>query len=135
MKSVLLCSLILITIVLYSCKESVIEYDQNPQPTYFQAKVDSLVLPDTVSVTDTLIAHLRGRLGPSACYSFYGFEDSTLENKVTIKVIGKQVYVGCIATPMGFDVDYKLFGLKKGYLFLEILNPDSLNIKDSVLIY
>ena len=135
MKSVSLYSLILITVILCSCDESVTEYDQYPAPSYFHAKVDSLAMPDSVSVTDTLIAYLTGKLGPSGCYSFFGFEDSTMENKVTIKVIGKQVYVPCIQTHMGFFENYKLFDLKKGFILLEILNPDNINIKDSVLIY
>ncbi len=135
MKSILLYLLILITLILYSCDDINTNKNSDPVPSYFHAKVDSLAIPDSVSVTDTLIAHLTGKLGPSGCYSFFGFEDSTMENKVTIKVIGKQVYVPCIQTPMGFFENYKLFDLKKGFLILEILNPDNLNIRDSILIY
>lgn len=120
--------------VFLSCDDDkLVTYDYN-NPVYYHVKVDTLIIPDSISVNDTLIANVRGTLGPSACYSFSNFEVNWLNDVVTLKVIGKYVNVGCIQAFMCLDEDYKLNNIKQGYFKIKIINPENQFISDSVFI-
>ncbi|MCI0449360.1 MAG: hypothetical protein L0Y79_06185 [Chlorobi bacterium] len=84
---------------------------------YFHAKTDTLILPDSVSALDTLIAKLKGPLGGSSCFHFSYFEVSSIEKGIKVKVWGKEILnTLCLAILVGFDKDYKIYNLRAGFL-------------------
>ncbi len=47
--------------------------DDDPSPD-FLIKIDSIVYPDTIQLTDTLSVKFYGEVGPDGCYEFNRFE-------------------------------------------------------------
>ncbi|MCK4700212.1 MAG: hypothetical protein KAT38_07750 [Bacteroidales bacterium] len=68
---------------------SCVKFDDPEEHTYFLVEVDSIILPDTITITDTLHISFYGTIGTNNCYSFSHFYPQTDEDTINIEVWGK----------------------------------------------
>ena len=68
---------------------SCVKFDDPEEHTYFLVEVDSIILPDTITITDTLHISFYGTVGTNKCYSFSHFYPQTDEDTINIEVWGK----------------------------------------------
>lgn len=129
-------SLPLVNLIIFYISSCDTVENNKPDVKYFHARVDSLLIPDSVGATDTIYVRLKGYLGENTCYYFSHFEISEIERGTTIKVWGRHVLnTPCIEIFIGFDEIHKIYNLRTGYFLIKVLNPDNQNIIDSVWVY
>ncbi|MGQ7870150.1 hypothetical protein [Sunxiuqinia sp. sy24] len=78
-----LSSLILLSIVSSS------EEEHHPNYEPFLIRVDSIQVPDNITINEPFDMRLYGTIGTNGCYQFLQFETKQQGNNITIKAWGK----------------------------------------------
>lgn len=111
-------------------------FDSEEDADYFQIKVDSLYLPDSVSINDNAEAHVFGYIGPDGCYMISHFENVQTDEGIALTVWGKHVHnITCTFSLVGLDDMYRFNINRVGYYKVKILNPHNQFILDSIYVY
>jgi hypothetical protein len=104
--------------------------DDGPDPD-FLIQIDSIVMPDTISLFDTLSVKFYGEIGPDGCYKFDRFEPvdrdgSEPDNSMKFKVWGKHEDNGnCSQQIVYLDgAEIRITGIAKGNFNVFVIQPD-----------
>lgn len=102
----------------------------------FHVKVDSVSVPNTIALNDTIVCKFWGILGSNGCYQFWHFRALHDSNRITISVWGyilKADICTCVMSQLN-GKEYRMKPDLKGYYRIHILQPDNTVMKDSVLV-
>ncbi len=109
-------------LIFWSCNT-----DTHRKVEYYVINVDSIQVPDTVSVSQTFKLQFFGTIGNNGCYFFDRFEVERQSNTVSVQVIGKyQVGRDGMCPEILPFLDEKFIHLKAdsiGEFFIEVKNP------------
>lgn len=107
-----------------------------PEVTYFIVRVDSIAVPDSIPQADTLRMTLYGTIGNNGDYAFDRFESTLSPHDLALTVWGKYTY-NDYATQVivGLNREFPVFPLYRGMFRICVIQPDSSNLLDSVLVY
>ena len=137
-RHILSASAILILTLLMAWSTGCKKDDDN---TDFLIKVDSIVMPDTLSFGDTLFVKFYGMVGPDGCYKFDRFEQvpnetSDLPNSMKFKLWGKHENSdNCPQQIVYLDgQEISITGLSKGNFFVFVIQPDGTVMRGVVYI-
>jgi hypothetical protein len=104
--------------------------DDGPDPD-FLIQIDSIVMPDTIGLSDTLSVKFYGEIGPDGCYKFERFEQIDLDqsepaNSMKFKVWGKHEDTGnCNQQIVYLDgAEIRISGIAKGNFNVFVIQPD-----------
>lgn len=101
----------------------------------FIIPVDSLVIPDSIVLNDTLEIIFFGIIGNNGCYSFERFESIEQQTSIQLTAIGKFTGAGvCTCEVVCLEESYFVTPLLAGQYYIEVLQPDNTVLKDSVLV-
>jgi len=127
-RHIFIASTVLILTVLVAWSTGCKKNDNNND---FLIKVDSIVMPDTLSFQDTLYVKFYGMVGPDGCYKFDRFEQvpyetGDLPNSMKFKVWGKhEDSENCTQQIVYLDGrEISITGLSKGNFFVFVIQPD-----------
>lgn len=102
--------------------------------TFFTIRVDSLQVPSTVALNDTIAVRLFGVVGYDGCHSFSHFLDTREPLRLDLTVRGRHRTWG-LCTDMMVVLDgreYRLVASRRGTLRLVIHQPDGSTLAGSV---
>ena len=104
--------------------------DDGPSPDYV-IQVDSVVMPDTIQLTDTLSVKFYGEVGPNGCYKFERFENistggSDPANSMKFRLWGKHEDTGnCSPQPVNLDgIGIGINGFIEGNFSVLVIQPN-----------
>jgi len=100
-------------------------------------QVDSISVQDSVALDDTLICKFYGIIGPNLCYQFSHFESKINTERIEFKLWGEKTGDDNCATAISYlnGKAFKTELYSKGMYFLNVIQPDSSVLRDSVFIY
>jgi len=115
--------IVLLFVLLFSsCGDDVVERSCT---NYFLARVDSMYVPDTVLVSDTIRIFLRGFRGGSSCYDFYQFDSYINNNVLDLEVWGKnEGCTACLAILVGYSKFFYVTKHHQGIFYIIAHQPD-----------
>ena len=125
--------LILMSIFFYNtCKKSTSPILNNK----FQILVDSLNVPETVNLSDTINCKFWAFIGPNLCYQFSHFETTKNSEYISIKLWGFNTGANVCATAISElrGKEYKFVAEQKGIFRINVLQSNNSILKDSVLV-
>ena len=101
----------------------------------FIIPVDSLVIPDSIVLNDTLEIRFFGTIGNNGCYSFERFESIEQQTSIQLTAIGKFTGAAtCTSVMVYLEESYFVIPSLAGQYYIEVLQPDNTVLKDSVLV-
>ncbi|RLD42438.1 MAG: hypothetical protein DRI89_07285 [Bacteroidetes bacterium] len=137
-KNTLIISVILVMTGLLVWSTGCKKDETNPD---FLIQIDSIVMPDTIHVTDTLLVKFYGVIGPDGCYKFDRFENAALEgndpaNSMKFKIWGKHEDTGnCNQQIVYLDgAEVGINGFIKGIFNVLVVQPDGTIMVSSVYV-
>jgi hypothetical protein len=107
-----------------------------PSVNYFLVRVDSISIPDSISQTDTLKIKLYGTIGNNGNYAFDRFEAERSAHNLSLTVWGKYTKNDYATQALVFlNKEYPISTLYPGLFKINILQPDSTYLRDSVVVH
>ncbi|MCK4312043.1 MAG: hypothetical protein KAW88_04845 [Candidatus Cloacimonetes bacterium] len=101
----------------------------------FIIPVDSLLIPDSIVLNDTLEIRFFGTIGNNGCYSFEKFESIEQQTSIQLTAIGKFTGAGvCTCVMVDLEESYFVTPSITGQYYIEVLQPDKTVLRDSVLV-
>ena len=102
----------------------------------FQIQVDSLFVPNTISLNDTLVCKFWAIIGPDLCHQFSHFETKLNSKQIDFKLWGYNTGAEICATAVSelSGKEYKFIPESKGIFLINVFQPDNSILKDSVLV-
>lgn len=100
-------------------------------------KIDSITLPDTISVSDTLIIKFDGTVGTDGCHRFKTFEVVDSNSILDLTVWGEKpnYETACPAVMVYLNgKEYKMKPDRTGEYIIHVNQPDGSVLKDSVFV-
>ena len=108
-----------------------------PSVTYFIVRVDSISVPDSIPRTDTLRVKFYGTIGNDGSYSFDRFEAERSAHNLSLAVWGRRTDMD-LAPQVLIELrgkEYPVSTLYPGLFKINILQPDSTYLRDSVVVH
>jgi len=126
-------TIIILTVTFYNSCEKLTDPISGDK---FQISVDSLHVPETVSLSDTVICRFWGFIGSNLCYQFSHFETGKNLDNIYLKLWGYHSGADICATAISSlsGKEYKFAAEQQGIIIINILQPDNSVLKDSVLV-
>jgi len=107
--------------------------------TYHRIQVDSVMVPDSISASQTLTVNLWGKAGNDTCDSFSHYQASYESNDMDITVWGKQHYVYRVVCPDAQlpeeNYKYNVSGIRTPVLNIHVHQPNGVIVTKSVIVY
>jgi hypothetical protein len=103
-------------------------------PILFRVRVDSVQVPSSVCLNDTIAIRLFGTIGGDGCYSFSHFEASRQAHILSLTVWGKLTPASvCPAVMVYLDgKEFRFVANDGGTQYINIHQPDGSKLVDSV---
>ena len=108
-----------------------------PSVTYFIVRVDSISIPDSIPQADTLRIKLYGTVGNSGAYAFDRFEAARDSHRLNLTVWGRYTD-NDYATQQIVELrgkEYQVAPLYQGRFSVNVRQPDSTFLRDSLLVF
>ncbi len=110
-----------------------------PEQDYvsFKIKVDKLILPDTISVNDTLVIKFYGTVGPDGCHKFKRFEVTEKQGEIHFTAWGTRPNfdTACPAVMVYLEgKEYKTKLTEPGSYKIFVHQPDNSVLIDSITV-
>ena len=131
-KLIFLIIIILFIASIQTCKKLIDPISNNK----FQIFVDSLQVPETINLMDTVNCKFYGFIGSNLCYQFSHFEVEKVSGQIYFKLWGFNTGNEICATAESKlkGKEYKFVAVNRGVLKINVLQPDNTVLKDSVMI-
>ena len=131
-----LTALLVLAIGFSCCFISCTKKPHEPQVSYFIVRVDSIYVPDSIPRTDTLRVKFYGTIGNDGSYSFDRFEAERSAHNLSLTVWGKYTKNDYATQALVFlNKEYPISTLYPGLFKINILQPDSTYLRDSVVVH
>jgi hypothetical protein len=106
-------------------------------PSYFKIQVDSIIAPNSLNSSDTLVIQFRGTVGTNACMHFWDIENTLGNNKLDVTLWGYEENIyrnqSCVPeTVMLEDVIYRTANLSHGTFTITVHQKDGSTLVKTV---